>query len=188
MTARFGRGFVPVLHREWPCAPAQPYRKTYRLKPAESWFDAATTDKMREHYVRDNAGIVVPVGALVARELKAEGADEAVFVEIWGDGRKVELVNQDLICVARIVDGMTDSVEHGVETVRILIRVHERRGNFRGVPDVIAVFPDGRIAAREIKRAGKDKVGTNQHACADTLRDLFGWKLDLALVEWGCRN
>ena len=181
MTARFGRGCVPVLHRDWPCAPAPPYRKTYSLKPGESWFDAATTDKMREHYVRDHTGIVVPVGAVVARELKAEGADEAVFVEIWGGGRKVERVNQDLICVARIVGGMTDSVEHGAETVRILTRVDDRRGHFRGVPDVIAVCPDGRIAAREIKRAGKDALQPNPHDVADTLCALFGGKLDLAL-------
>ncbi|MCY4007304.1 MAG: hypothetical protein OXE84_10875 [Rhodobacteraceae bacterium] len=83
---------------------------------------------------------------------------------------------------------MTDILENCVETVRILTRVYERRGSFRGVPDVIAIFPDGRIAAREIKRAGKGDVKPNQHEVADTLRDLFGWKLDLAVVEWHCRE
>ena len=67
MTARFGRGFVPVLHRDRSCAPSQPYPKTYSLKPGESWFDVATTDYQKEHYVRDRENIVVPVGALVAR-------------------------------------------------------------------------------------------------------------------------
>ncbi len=167
---KFGRTFVPILKREWPCAPSQPYRKTYGLKPGQSWFDADIADQL-EYYALDGDGIVVPVGAMVTRELKAEGATEAAFVELW---HGVTLVDENLVCV----DG-----QH-VEIENILKRVEEKRGKLKGFPDVIAVFSDGRVAAREIKRAGEDSVKTDQHEVADTLRGLFGQKLDLAVVEW----
>ena len=182
-TARFGSAEVPVLRRDWPRAPTQPYRRTYDLKPGQSWHDMDTSGQ-REHYALDQDGVAVPVGAMVARELKADGAAEAAFVELWGGEESAVLVDQDLLWVARLHEGRLDClVSHG-ETANVLARVLEARGGIGGFPDVIAVFPDGRIALREAKRAGKDSVNENQHEVADTLRELFGWRLDLALVEW----
>ena len=181
---QFGSAPVPVLRREWQRAPLQPYRRTYDLMPGQSWFDAETTDKQREHYALNHDGIAVPVGAMVARELKAEGADEAAFMEIWGGGKKAQLVDEDLVCVAQLVNGMIDCLDSHAETGRLLAPVIGARGGLAGFPDVIAVFPDGRIALREVKRARKDAVQETQHAAADRLRELFGRRLDLALVEW----
>ncbi|MCY3996308.1 MAG: hypothetical protein OXF07_09220 [Rhodobacter sp.] len=168
---KFGCASVPLLKREWPCAPSQPYRQTYVLKPGQSWFDADLAHGQSEFYALDDDGTAVPVGAMVAREMKAQGAIETAFVELWSG---VTLVDERLICV----DG------HHTEIESVLARVREKRGTLKGFPDVIAVFHDGRVAAREIKRVGKDSVKADQHEVADTLRDLFGQKLDLAVVEW----
>ena len=143
------------------------------------------TSEQREQYVLDQDGTAVPVGAMVARELKASGADEAAFVELWGGERNAVLVDQDLFCVARLLAGRLDCLASHVETGNVLTCVLEACGRVGGFPDVIAVFPDGRLALREVKRAGKDSVNGNQHEVADTLRELFGGRLELALVEWG---
>ena len=184
--APFGRASVPVLKREWPGAPCRPYRKAYSLKPGQSWHDAETGGQ-REYCALDCKGNQVPATAMVARELKAEGASEAAFVELWSG---VTLVDEELICVDHSpCAGQLRSGNDHVETKRILSLVEAARGgSLKGFPDVIAVFPDGRIAVREVKRAGKDKVQEDQHEVADTLRDLFGQRLDLALVEWRCRE
>ncbi|MCY4289090.1 MAG: hypothetical protein OXC63_10900 [Aestuariivita sp.] len=51
---KFGHSQVPLLTREWHCAPEQLYRKTYSLKPGQSWFDAPVTSDQKEHYVLDD--------------------------------------------------------------------------------------------------------------------------------------
>ena len=182
ITTRFGDADAPVIGRGWRRAPVQPYRKTYGLLPGQSWFDAETTDKQSERYVLDDAGIAVPVGAMVARELKAEGADEAAFVEIWGG---LVLVDQNLVCVSQLEDGKVVCADSHVETGKILTRFLAERGSFKGFPDVIAVFPDGRIALREVKSvSGKDRLGPNQHDAANALRTMFGQRAELVLVEW----
>ena len=187
ITGRYGSASVRVLRREWRCVPKQAYRRTYDLKLGQSWFDMGTNDKLREHYVLDNDGLTVPVDVMVARELKAAGASEAAFVELWRD--KVVVVDERLVCVGRRVGGRGECAASHVETEKILSRVlEERDGSLGGFPDVIAVFPDGRIALREVKLAGKDKVQPNQNAMADILRELFGKRADLALVEWECER
>ena len=183
ITGQYGCAVVPVLRRNWRCAPKQPYRRTYDLKPGQSWFDADTSDGMSERYILDDAGLAVPVGVMVARELKAEGATEAALVELWQDAAVV--VDETLFCVGRLRDGSLVCAASHAETGKILSRILEKcDGRLGGFPDVIGVFPDGRIALREVKRAGKDKVQENQDAMADILRELFGHRAGLALVEW----
>ena len=157
-------------------------RRTYDLEPGQSWFDAETTANQSERYALDDAGVAVPVGAMIARELKEEGADEAAFVELWGG---LVIVDQNLVCVSHLEDGKVVWAESHVETGKILTRFLAERGSFRGFPDVIAVFSDGRIALREAKSvSGKDRLAPNQHDAANALRTMFGQRAELALVEW----
>ena len=54
-----------------------------------------------------------------------------------------------------------------------------------GFPDVVAVFPNGRIALREAKnRSKKDRLQPQQHQMAEVLRDLYGSRANFAVVEW----
>jgi hypothetical protein len=55
-----------------------------------------------------------------------------------------------------------------------------------GLPDVIAIFPDGRVATREAKNvATRERLRGNQHVFASATQNLLGNRLDLAVVEWG---
>ena len=148
ITEQFGNAMVPVLRKDWRRAPTQHYRKTYGLRLGESWFDADTTDEQSEHYVLGDDGVAVPVGAMIARELKSAGASEAAFVELWGG---VVVVDDNLVCVSELAKGKLACADSHVETGRILERVRAERGGLGGFPDVIAVFPDGCIALREAK-------------------------------------
>jgi hypothetical protein len=115
----------------------------------------------------------VPVGAVIAAELVDEGADTAVFTELWGG---FVLVGPDLVCVA----------ESG-PLADLLSSLREALGeSLSGLPDVLAMFPDGRVVMREAKSiASKDRLGQSQHEFARTVQRLFGKQLDLAVVEWG---
>src|SRR4051812_9225809 len=100
-TIRWGDDDVPVIYREWKRHPHRlPYRKTYKLKCGEKWHDAPTTNEQWEHYV-DIGDEILPAGAVVARELVAEGATVALWTECWG--RTPIFVSSDLIAVE--VDG-----------------------------------------------------------------------------------
>jgi len=111
---------------------------------------------------------------VIAQELINEGASSAVFTELWAG--KCVLVNQDLLCVA--AEG---------EIGQVLIEIREaNQDHLGGLPDVIAVFPGGRIAFREAKNvAAKDRLGPKQHELAKILRGLYGNRADIAVVEWG---
>jgi len=166
---------VPVLQRNWTTTNERlPYRKTYVLKPGQSWKDAPITPDQWEYYVSLEEG-PIPAGAMIARELMDEGATAAVFTEMWGG---LVLVGPDLMCVAE--DG---------EICKVLDELRAAMdGKLGGLPDVIACFPDGRIAMREAKHVTaryKDRLGPRQHALARVAQKLFGNKLDLAVVEWG---
>ena len=117
----------------------------------------------------------MPAGAMIARELIAEGASSAVFTEMWGG---LVLVGPDLVCV-----------EANEDIAKILNELRAAmNGKLGGLPDVIALFPNGRIAMREAKHVGtrcKDRLGPKQHALAQVAQRLFGDRLDLAVVEWG---
>lgn len=172
-TIRYGDEDVPVIERSWSSPDRLPYRKTYGLKPGQHWKDAAVTPEQWEHYVlRD--GEPVPVGAMIAQELLAEGATIAVFTELWGG---VVLVGADLVCVAE---------EGEIRQLLDSLRLATGSPLLGGLPDVIGIFPDGRVAMREAKNIGaKDRVGPKQHAFARAAKRLLGDRLDLAVVEWG---
>ena len=170
-TIELGGELVPVVTRDWVSGEREPYRKTYSLKPGQHWLDAEVTPNQWEHYVVTRDG-QIPVGAMIARELIAEGALVAAFTEIWG---RFAMVNEDLICI-------TD--DHTLAP--IIDEIRESNGGLAGLPDVIAVLPDGTIAFREAKNiAAKDKLSRSQHDMAMLLRRLYGARLDLAVVQWG---
>lgn len=164
---------VPVYQRPWRAGPRQPYRKTYSLKPGDSWLDAAVTNDQWEHYVLLENGEQVPVGAMICRELVDAGASSAYFTEIWGG---LVLVGPDLICAK-----LKGEPERFVSTMRIGLG-----GSIAGLPDVLGFFPDGRIVFREAKNvAARDRLQPSQHNFARVARTLFGTKVDMAIIEWG---
>jgi len=170
---KYGDREVPVIERFWKVAERLPYRKTYRLKPGQHWKEADVTPDQWEYYVLLNDREAVPVGAVITRELLVEGALSAVFTELWG---RLVLVSPDLICVR----------EEGLIKELLDVLRTETGGRLGGLPDVIAVFPDGRIAMREAKNAAKkDRLRQNQHDFARVAQKLFGDRLSLAVVEWG---
>lgn len=171
---RYGDLGVPVLVRGWTAAPRQPYRKTYRLTPGQHWSEAPISERQWENYVLLPDGQAVPVGALLADELRAEGASSAVFTELWA-GRCV-LVGPDLVCVRE--DGALGE---------LLAKLRAAAGgSLGGLPDVIGLFRDGRVVMREAKNvSAHDRIGRKQHRFARLARELLGQRLDLAVVEWG---
>ena len=171
-TISWGDDQVPVLQRNWRRhAGRLPYRKTYRLKPGERWHDAPTTDAQWEHYV-ELSGDVIPAGAAIARELLAEGAVTALWTECWG--RRPVFMSADLV-----------AVEPTGELSEILQQLYAANGRrWGGLPDVVALFPDGRVVMREAKVKGKDRLSNTQHPFARVARALLGDRLDLAVIEW----
>jgi hypothetical protein len=173
-TIRYGDADVPVIERFWKTADRLPYRKTYSLKPGQHWLQASETPAQWEYYVELDNGDPVPVGAVIARELIEEGATSAVFTELWGG---VVLVGPDLVCVQE---------EGPIHDLLDALRAATGSPGLGGLPDVIALFPDGRIAMREAKNvARKDRLGPKQHLFAIVAQRLLGDRLDLAVVEWG---
>ena len=183
---KFGNAQVKLLRRGWKSGKKIPYRMTYALKPGQHWSEAEENSKLSEGYVQTSEGNQIPVGARVARELINKGADKAVFTELSGP-YKCTLVNQCLFCVCISTKRKTDvgKYEEYKDFVQILDDIRSNNnGSLGGLPDVMAVFPDGRIAFREAKRSGKDRLQPNQHKMANLLRELFGERLDLGVVEW----
>ncbi len=176
---KFGSGSVPVYRGDWRPAPEelyrQSYRKTYNLKPGQSWFDLPieTGGKQREVYAIDDLGRAVPVDAMAASELKMNGATDVAFVELYG-GRPV-LVDENLVGISPAAD---------TRLGKIINQVKEERGRLSGFPDVLALFPDEHIIFREIKRHKKDSITRDQHEVANLLRKIFDSRADLAIVEW----
>ena len=114
----------------------------------------------------------IPPGALAARELLTEGASLAVWTDCWG-GRAV-FMSPELTCV-----------ELTGELWDILQKIKVATGNrWSGLPDAVAIFPDGRIVMREMKLAGKDKLRHTQHAFARAARSLFPGRIDFEVIEW----
>ncbi len=171
-TIRWGRLEVPLIQTAWRSEGRHSYRKTYALQPGQAWRDAPVTPNQLEWYVSDKSRGHVPVGALIADEFASAGAIETAFVEMWGS---VAFVDHNLVCIPS--DGPIG---------QIFIEAKRANGNKgAGFPDVVAVFPDGRIAFREAKnRSKKDRLQPQQHQMADVLRDLYGSRADFAVVEW----
>lgn len=150
----------------------QPYYRTDQLKPGLRWGDMSTAGKYREHYVQLDDG-PIPVGVMIARELMDAGASAAVCTDLTLGN--IVLLGPDLVCTP--LQG---------ELGRILEELFAANGNrWSGLPDAVAVFPDGRVALREAKVAKKDRLNKNQHDFARAALALLGDRLDLAVVEWG---
>jgi len=171
-TIRYGDIEVPLHRRPWKAGPRTPYRKTYALKPGQHWLDAGETPKQWEHYVLLDDGSQVPVGGLIAREFIADGAESAYFVELW---HGVVFVDHDLMCV-----------EPPSKAVEFLATMKAALGGLRGLPDVMAFFPDGRLCLQEAKNVGsKDKIQPSQHRFANVARSIFGDRVSFGVTEWG---
>lgn len=198
-TVMFGGLPVPMYRRRWKTTSQKlPYRKTYDLKPGQHWKDVGETTKQWEYYVllNDKApksdaidipivypqdrqlGLsCIPAGAAIARELFSEGATFVCFTELWA-GKRV-LVGADLICLPETgeIAGLVSD-----------LRVATNRRLLGGLPDVIALFPNGRVVMRDAKHVTKkykDRLGDKQHSFASAARQLLGDRLDLSIVEWG---
>lgn len=172
-TIKYGDEQVPVIERHWRRRKSMtPYYRTDLLKPGDSWRDAQIRGKYTEHYVQLADG-PVPVGVLIARELRDEGASIAVCTDLTLG--ELRLIDPDLFCIEppAPLDELLASLRAANE------------GRWAGLPDAIALFPDGRVVFREAKVAKKDRLNPPQHAFARVARRLLGRKLDLAAVEWG---
>lgn len=173
-TIIYGDREVPVFERPWRVAVRSPYRKTYKLKPGEHWAEAPVTHNQFENYVLLDDGQTIPVGAAIARELMSEGAKSAVFTELW---HGLVLVGPDLICISQDHEDFKELLAN-LRTAN--------GGRFRGLPDVIACFSDGRIVMREAKNlAAKDRLNAPQHEFARAAYQLLGERLDLGVIQWG---
>ena len=137
---------VPVYWGDWRPAPEelyrQSYRKTYNLKLGQSWFDLEIGWDQIEAYAMDELGRAVPVDALVAGELKTEGAKHVAFVETWTGG--VVLVDQNLVCIVRAQARSRSRPEiwsptrkAGNALWQIIQRVKETPQGLSGFPDVL---------------------------------------------------
>jgi hypothetical protein len=119
-------------------------------------------------------GQQIPVGALIARESMAAGAQVAAFSKLWA-GQCV-LVDHEPICIS-----------DNPALVAVLDDISaETSGRLGGLPDVMRVFSDRTVALRETRNVAiEDRLGPKQHALADLLRKNSVGRLYLAVVEWG---
>jgi hypothetical protein len=169
----YGDARVAVHERDWPVAPSEPYRKTYRLRPGQHWQDAELSTSVRARYALVDAE-VVPVGVAIAREAMAKGAAWAYATEQWAG--TVVLVGPDLRCVA--LDGAVGEL---VEELRLA-----NGGVLGGLTDVVGRGADGRVLLREARNLDtREGLGSQQHGFARAAHERFGPDLDLAVVEWG---
>jgi hypothetical protein len=177
-TIAYGDSEVSLLSRPWKWlnggrTEGTPYHRIEIMKPGQCWSDMAdSTCKYTEHYVEID-GRPIPVGVMIARELKADGAAVAVCTDLTLG--RLRFVNTELICI-----------EPEPPLSQLLDELRAATGgSLAGLPDAIGIFPDGRIALREAKVAKKDRLNKNQHSFARAARKLLGARLDLAVVEWG---
>jgi hypothetical protein len=180
----YGDIAVPVLQRNWE-GQSMPYVWVINLKPGETWHDAKVTTKKlpTECYVQTLKGFIPP-GALAARELIAEGASFAVWTDCWQHRAVFMLPPPEFRCV-ELTGELWDMLQ------KIKAATHNR---WSGLPDAIAVFPEGRIVMREMKfigrdkrthRLGRDKLSDKQHAFARAAETLFPRRIEFAVIEWG---
>jgi hypothetical protein len=178
-TIDYGGKQVPLISRPWKSLRGARDETTryYRIeimKSGQSWLDMAADASCgySEHYVALD-GKPLPVGVMIARELEDEGAIIAVCTD--GTMDRYRFVNTNLICV-----------EPAPPLSEVLDELRTANGgSFRGLPDAVGIFPDGRVALREAKLAKKDRLNKNQHSFAIAARRVLGTRLDLAVVEWG---
>ena len=181
---QYGNQQVPVSRKDWhPPKPNPCFKRIYDLNVGISWCEVATS-KQFEWYVQDDKTIV-PVGAMMAHQLKTQGAQSVVFINLMS---RLVLVNERLTCVGRWNgDGLV--VTPGYEDIRNMICcVNKTVGKLSGLPNVIALCPqaaNGTIKMRKALRAGAGRLSVNDHDMANRLREIYGTQLDLAVVKWG---
>ena len=167
---------MPVLERGCQ-GQTSAYHYVNRLKPGQKWSDAVISSNPQnrpatERYIPQPEGFVPPA-VLAARELQAEGASLAVWTDCWG--HRAVFMSPDLVCIQ--LEG---------ELWDVLQKIKAALGNrWSGLPDAIALFPDGRIVMRDMKVAGKDKLQETQHAFARIARSIFPGRIEFGVVEWG---
>src|SRR4029077_4028966 len=175
-TILWGDEEVPVLERGWQ-GETKTYHYVNRLKPGQKWSDAVISSNPQnrpatERYIQQPEGFVPPA-VLAARELLAEGASLAVWTDCWS--HQAVLMSPDLVCIK--LEG---------ELWDVLQEIKAALGSrWSGLPDAIALFPDGRIVMRDMKVAGKDKLQETQHAFACIAQNLFPGRIEFGVVEWG---
>ena len=180
---QFGDDTVPVIETVLPVKNEE-YRNIFRLSVGQHFDEATVAPKQYAHYQTLGDGRVIPVEALVARQMSdTHAVSSAVFTECWMS--RVVIFDTTLTCVAA---GQCRTRLHGDTPVKELL--HEIQdlngGTLAGIPDVIALGSDGRVFLRDVKRAGKDRVAETQHCFARSARRLLGTRLDLAIVEFRC--
>jgi hypothetical protein len=195
---------VSIIQRRWKPAGKVPFREVCKLTPGQHWLDAPeapTASNYSQHYVllqdpmpmasitswtpviiypedRQLGLQYIPAEIAIARELITEGALCAVFTDCWA--RRI-FMDTDLWCVQE------DSLPIH-DFVKALRQTLPKRPLLGGLPDVLACFPDGRIAMREAKHVAakyRDRLGVNQREIARVARTLWSNKVDFAVVEWG---
>ena len=175
-TIRYGCNEVEVLQRPWKRGKRIAFRTTNGFKPGESWFNAKKSAKQWEYYVLHD-GKQIPAAALVAKELKEEGAIESAFVYLWGGD--CTIFDESLTCVSH-----SGEIGTFIREVKM-----SNGGRLGGFPNVIAIFGDGKVDLRKtINVKAKGRISENQHKMANSLRKTYGEKVDLKVVEWDIRG
>ena len=167
---------VPLMVRPWKRRKEMvPYFRTDLLKPGQCWGDAPNSWNPKgytEHYVQLADG-PIPVGVMIARELRDAGARVSLCTDLTLG--KLRLITPDLILVdpdPRLAEIMTELYT-------------ENKGSWAGLPDTIAEFSDGLVVMREAKVALKDRLTPNQHAFSKVAQKVLRARLNLAVIEWG---
>jgi hypothetical protein len=190
-TIRYGDKLVPVLERPWKSDGGKsPYPETHNLKPGQHWTEGRTENQFSEHYVMLGENVIIypddlprgvasiPVGAAIARELQSDGARWAVWTDCFSAGRFLSIMSPELICLER-----TGAIGE------LFNSFHRANGEtWAGIPDTVAIFPDGRVAFRDGKRAKSDSLKETQHNFARVAERLLGARADFAIVEWAHRS
>ena len=150
---QFGDDTVPVIETVLPVKNEE-YRNIFRLSVGQHFDEATVAPKQYAHYQTLGDGRVIPVEALVARQMfDTHAVSSAVFTECWMS--RVVIFDTTLTCVAA---GQCRTRLHGDTPVKELL--HEIQdlngGTLAGIPDVIALGSDGRVFLRDVKRAGKE--------------------------------
>lgn len=163
---------VPIWRGPWQKSTTgvDGFRMISELRPGQHWSEARVEPNMVEG-LADVDGEALPVGVAIAANLIRDGADWAYCTELFSN-RPLVLLDHTAHCVA--VDG----------PVGVLVdSLAEANGSLAGLPDVIASCGDV-VVFREAKQAKKDRLTSTQHAMARTARRIFGFSVDLAVIEW----
>lgn len=170
-TITYGGEEAPLLSRPWKRRKSMvPYYRLEQMKPGQNWRAMTAPCKFTEHYVQLADG-PIPVGVMIARELREEGATVAVCTDLTSN--RLTLLSPDLICIEA-----SPPLSDLLATLRAA-----NAGSLAGLPDAVSIFPDGRVVMREAKVAKKDRLNLPQHAFAPVARRLLGKTLDLAVIE-----